>query len=300
MIKLDQLAGLVNLGRALAAMESAMNQRLWAQDGKQVLPRLLDVSKQCFQARSALAGILADDVMPLKDCKKSAKRLIDALGAMIAGPNVKAHGQETLNPYFSGPIRDALADFYGDLALELGSVPVYFATKKRGYDRDALLNSAEELLDESDLKYLSTFAVQDLRKAGACLMFDLFTASGFHSARAVEAVGRQYYELVFGKPATRNNARGEPEPLGLGSLAVELGYRFSNLKKEKAETGLLGSIANTLERIARLYRNPIMHPEVILEEKDSIRIFGETINAISTMVEDERAGGAHFSTKRTI
>jgi hypothetical protein len=29
-IKLDQLAGLINLGRALASMESAMNQRLRA------------------------------------------------------------------------------------------------------------------------------------------------------------------------------------------------------------------------------------------------------------------------------
>ena len=217
---------------------------------------------------------------------------------MIAGPNLKVHGQETLNPYFSGPLRDALADFYGDLALELGSVPVYFATKKRGYDRDVLLNTAEELLDQSDLKYLSAFTIQDLRKAGACLMFDLFTASGFHSARAVESVARHYYELIFGKEATHIGGSGQPEPLGLGALAMELSDRFSNVKKAKTETGLLGSIANTLERIAKLYRNPIMHPEVTLNEKDSVRIFGETVNAISTMIEDERAGGTHFSVKR--
>jgi hypothetical protein len=294
-IKIDQLAALVNLGRALAAMQTAMNQRLRARDGTQVLPRLLDVSQQCYQARSTLAGVLADEVMPLKDCKKSAERLIEAISAMIAGPNVHAHGQETLNAYFSGPLLDALADFYGDLALELGSIPVYFATKKRGYDRDVLLNTAEELLDASDLNYLSAFTIQDLRKAGACLMFDLFTASGFHSARAVEAVARQYYESIFGKPAIRIGSRREPEPLGLGALAMELSDRFSNLKKAKTDTGLLGSIANTLERIARLYRNPIMHPEVILDEKNSVRIFGETINAISTMIEDLRAGGMHFT-----
>jgi hypothetical protein len=81
-------------------------------------------------------------MLPLKDCKKSAKKLIEAISEMISGPNLTAHAQETLSSYFSDPIRSALADFYGDLALELGNAPAYFTTKKRGYDRDILLNEA--------------------------------------------------------------------------------------------------------------------------------------------------------------
>lgn len=219
-----------------------------------------------------------------------------ALAQMESAMNVRltARDGSMVNAYFSSNVRNALADFYGDLALELGGLPVYFATQKRGYDRDVLINAAEELLDESDRVFLSPFTVTDLRKAGACLMFDLFTACGFHAGRAVETVARRYYELVFAQVAARAGKHG-PEPLGLGALAMELSDRFTNLKKAKTETGLLGLIATTLERIARIYRNPIMHPEVVLNEKDAIRIFNETINAISTTIDDVRTGGPHFS-----
>jgi hypothetical protein len=289
-IKLDQLSALFNLGRALAEMESAMNQRLTGRGGEKVLPRLIDVSAQCFKARFALQGLLGDAIIPLKDSKKSAAKLVESISAMITGPNIAAHAQETLNPYFSDPLRSALADFYGDLALELGNVPVYFTTAKRGYDRDILLNEGEKLLDESDLSYLSSLALQDIRKSTACVMFDFFTASGFHSARAVEGVARNYYVLVKGQWATEDGSEGGRD-LNLSKLADTL--RIALKPYPDAERARL--VANTLDRMRVIYRNPIIHPDVILSEPDAARLIGLMVDAISEMVADIREGGAHFS-----
>jgi hypothetical protein len=53
-------------------------------------------------------------------------------------------------------------------------------------------------------------------------------------------------------------------------------------------------IANTLDRMRIAYRNPIMHPEVILKETDAIKLISLMVGAISHVIADVREGGAHF------
>lgn len=285
MLKLDQLYGLVNLGSALTEMELAMKPR------PQAMPRLNDVTQQCTKVLNAVRFIANDRLMPLKSCKDSAKRLDKAISDMLSGPNVADNGPKTLNPYFSDPIRQALNDFRVDLANELEKIPVYFTTKKRGYDRDILLNEAEQLLDETDeVPYISDFVKNDIREAGASLMFDRFTASGFHSARAVEGIARIYYTLIKGEWATDNGLESGRD-LSLWMLADRL--RRSLKAFPKAQRAEL--IANTLDRMRIIYRNPIMHPEVILKENDAIRLLGLMVDAISHIIADIREGGTHFS-----
>ena len=171
---------------------------------------------------------------------------------------------------------------------------IFYLTPKRAYDTEMLLASADGTIDADDLQYVAKTGREDIRRAGSCLLFDEFTACGFHATRAVEATARRYYELIFGKEAIRLGGSGLPEPLTLGVIAMGLTDRYSVLKKAKTGTGTLGLVANNLERITRLYRNPIMHPEATLDEKSAITIFGATTNVISIMIEDVLAGGTHF------
>src|SRR5208282_5017261 len=280
-IKIDQLYGLVTLGETLQRLTTKMYTRRIT---------LGEVSKECFAVRAALLHILADSLMPLDSCKKSAERLLKALDAMIEGPNLKANWSITLNPYFSDPICQELLAVEQDLATELNALPVYFATKKRAYDRDILLNAGEQLLDAADLSYLSNLTREDIRDATACLMFDRFTASGFHAARAVEGVARLFYQMVTGKWPTRD-ATETGQDLNLWGL---IGGLQNALKPfPKADRATL--VVNTLDRMRVIYRNPIMHPDVRLAENDAVQLVGLMVDAISQIIADVREGGSHFS-----
>ena len=60
----------------------------------------------------------------------------------------------------------------------------------------------------------------------------------------------------------------------------------------------LGMIVGDLTRIRVIYRNPIMHPQMVLNENDAIHVFNISTDVIATMVNDVRANGAHFGTWR--
>ena len=87
------------------------------------IPRLGDVAQQCLAARYSIRFLLADNLMPLKACKDSATRLDEAITNMITGPNLTANWENTLNPYFSDPIRQAVNQFQVDLSTALRMLP---------------------------------------------------------------------------------------------------------------------------------------------------------------------------------
>jgi hypothetical protein len=147
-------------------------------------------------------------------------------------------------------------------------------------------------MSESAIEYLSPRTIADVRGAGRCIAFDEHTAAGFHAVRAVESVARCYYELVLDKSSAKASPSG-PKPKRLYDLIDEL-----NDKAEKMPNPLehpLGMISGDLNRIRAVYRNPIMHPEMVLNDDQAIRVFNITTDVISAMIADVLTGGAHFA-----
>jgi len=111
-----------------------------------------------------------------------------------------------------------------------------------------------------------------------------------HAVRAVEAVARQFYQLIEDKPATVD---GTPtgKPMRLYNLVKALKTKCKPLPPEHP----LGMISGDLDRIRAVYRNPIMHPEMILTDDQAVRVFNITTDVIAAMIADVQAGGTHFT-----
>jgi hypothetical protein len=160
----------------------------------------------------------------------------------------------------------ALDRFETILSAELQAVDVYFVSPKGIYSTPDLIERAENVLPEEIRKFVPEVVLRDLKEAGRCLAFDVPTAAGFHILRAIEAVIRQYYEILVGekpKPKMRN-----------------WGAYIKILKTKNADEKVTAS----LNQIRELHRNPVLHPDETLTGDEATTLFGIAQSAILAMV----------------
>jgi hypothetical protein len=144
------------------------------------------------------------------------------------------------------------------------------------------VNNAETVLDTSDALLLSARTITDIRQAGRALAFDVPTAAGFHSVRAVESVARGYHTVLLG------NAPKDGEPLG--PLLNTLRDKRDALTASKAinKDDLLHIIIETLARINNVFRKPLTHPDMVLDLSGAMTVFDSSKCAIELMLSDAR------------
>jgi hypothetical protein len=142
-----------------------------------------------------------------------------------------------------------------------------------------LVDTADETFPKDLLAFIPQKAKDDWKSAGRCLAFSLLSASGFHVARAVEACLESYYGLFSGKPgetlhgwydyikALKEIAEKKPTPCPTEKTLVEL------------------------DQMREDYRNPIVHPRVVLTEGDARMLFANGESLIIAMAQ-ELAGAA--------
>ena len=90
------------------------------------------------------------------------------------------------------------------------------------------------------------------QEAGKSLAFELPTAAGFHIFRATESVLRRYYDHV-------TSGKVPPKVRSIAIYVRQL--RIAKCAEE--------IILATLEQMAKLHRNPLIHPEVALTTRRS-------------------------------
>ena len=198
---------------------------------------------------------------------------------------------------WKGLFKSAMEHFESQLSGDIESLYLYVLERKRGYAVETLLGKIEESLPEDDRTMLSDFARENMQESGACLAFHRFTGCGYHMARAVEDTARRYYELVKGQSQTIN-FHGELRNRTLAQIAGEFEDILKNWGKNKDDPGLLGLITPTLRNFCRIYRDPLAHadPTIITLNPNQAEVaFGHGVSAISSMLEDVRNGGGHFS-----
>jgi hypothetical protein len=190
----------------------------------------------------------------------------------------------------------ALDHFESALALDVGALPIFLLEKKRGYSPQTLLNTIEDILPEAERGLLSDFALANMQEAGACLAFHRNTASAYQMARAVEDVARRYNFAITGHESPYTDRNGEVRHRALAQIAAELQDVITNWR-HNVEPRLLSLIVPTLRNFCRIYRTPLSHADPQLRDLDASDAeiaFGHGMLAISTMLEDGRAGGPHF------
>jgi len=215
------------------------------------------------EAESALNYLLYnEDMPPIEACKAAGGNLWNQITQNIKKAQ---ESPDSLLGEGHDPLKEALNSFEIILRNTLISVPVYHVSPKGILSTEKLVNAAEQMFSEHVLKQLSEIAVTDVKAAGRCLAFNLPTSSGFHIIRALEAVVVDYIQRTGSVPPRR-----------------DLGAYVEKLKQQKASE----DVVFVVDQIRRLHRNPLMHPEDVLDQENAMDLFLLCRSAINATISD--------------
>ena len=200
----------------------------------------------------------------LKISREKATDLIETLKRVSA--EISADNEETLTPYEEWSIHHSREQFRSVFFAELSVLPSFLVTAKGGYDINTLIDEGQNLFPASTPRKCPE-ADKDMREAGKALAFELATSCGFHIFRVTESVLKRYWDHVSG-------GDDRPNLQTISSYAKELESR--KLGDEK--------IWETLKQLARLHRNPLIHPDANLTVEDAISTLGLARSVIAMML----------------
>jgi hypothetical protein len=161
-------------------------------------------------------------------------------------------------------------DFETILANELPALATYSVSPKGIFSTDDLITNAELQVPETYRPALSEKAKVDIQQAGKCLAFELPTASAFHMWRSVESVMDSYH----GALTTKSFADA--------GITRNWGAYIKALEAAKAEE----KTTVFLDHIREEYRNPISHPNEMLELDEAFALFGPALSVIGQMLKE--------------
>lgn len=219
-----------------------------------------------FSAKTALSNLVQNSVYSpfVKISRQSAAALEIAIDELF-DKTVKEESYQ-FQDFEIWSVTEAANRFKMILLSELATFPTFLVSAKDTYDVDKLIENGGSLFPLDTWAKVPE-AFEDAQEAGRCLAFERFTACGFHTFRVVEAVVRRYWDSVAGEQA-------RPFPETIGNIAAKMAA--SQVGDEK--------VWETLKQIAKLHRNPIAHPEVLLDANEAISMLGISRSAVTAML----------------
>lgn len=165
-------------------------------------------------------------------------------------------------------LKTSLETFETVFQTEMQRTATYLVPKRGTYDLGDLVDRANETFPAEVRGIIGPVANDEYINAGRCYAFGLFTASGYHCCRAVEAVLREYYFVFTGKRDKGTEQWGEL----VGGLEKCAGV----LVPEKKTLG-------HIRHIKDFDRNPLSHVRAVLDETDADILLAASKVAITAM-----------------
>jgi hypothetical protein len=261
------------LGRAMATLEQTFG----------VIP--CDVDARGWSRANTAVGwlkpIAAGEFVLIPATRRLAAELVEVLEPLIA----RSQGKPTrLDEHTQAKIHVPLTAFHNIVRSGAQEIYVFHIHGRGAYSVSALLEDASAHLSSLAQQTIPASEKKDFALAGACYACDLWTATGFHAMRALEAEARRYHKIV-------TNATQEVDwtlhPLVNGNSGRnQFGLRDQWEKEGAKNDSPLLLIITLLTSLSHVYRNPIMHPEMTLDVEKAKQVFDTAGLAISSMVED--------------
>lgn len=263
MRRLDSLYALYELGRRLGTLRAILRAKNEMDS---------EVGQACLQCAQSLKYVISGKAVEIPRSRESGKNLLLSIQKLLSGdPDVgKQQYGESLNAYFTGPIKEDIDTFQIALSEELKLLPLFSVEEKGNLSLDRLVDSASTGYAASAHTLMDEFMKQEIDEAGRCLAFARATASGFHALRAVE-IGLKAYVLA-----------------ATGSLPKLNNRNWGEYITQMSNAGASADLIEFL-KILKSKRNPLMHPKDKLEEEDAIGIFCICQNAIETLIAEVRS-----------
>lgn len=250
-------------------------QYIWSlAEGLEPLERL-DVTKPAdrFELFLEIAGpqwhlqqLLQSSVFSenLRICVLLGENLLAALRS-ISDSDWKVE-QQPVQQFAIMNIKNSYSQFKIAFLAELNTLPTYFVTQKGSHDTHTLLERSDKAFPD-DLSKKVKEAMFDVAEAGKAICYELPTAAGYHLFRATEAVLRRYYSHVTG---------GMPQP-----KMRNIGVYIRAMRKAQCGDERILSV---LDQLAKLHRNPLIHPEVTLTMDEAMSLMGMARSAVTAML----------------
>lgn len=240
--------------------------------GKQLAPlahlhagmNLSEAALVLFPAYGALKGWLNDPNSPIDFSRPSAEKLLAAIFELMQLVGSGAHELD-VSPGEVSRLIEGLREFERFYAEELGRLDAYVVSKVGAYDTNDLVERAERAIPAELRPKVPATAITDFQMAGRCLAFNLNTAVGFHALRSCEGVMHAYLEKLEG--------------ITIKPRLPDWSAYVSRLNRARADV----QVTKLLNEVRDKDRNPIMHPEDVLDHVQAIRMFGSALNAIIEM-----------------
>jgi hypothetical protein len=230
-----------------------------------------DVYRKCLFAKFKLMDFVRRSAIinGMRLTEQAGKALLKCLEE-ITDEVTQANAKTVVDNNWIYRIRTSRETFETILKAEFQACKLYMPMPKGGYDLTTLIENGEKLFPDS-LRTMAPEAIDDIKAATRCLAFELFTATGFHLHRANEAVLLRYHDKLSNqgpRPANRN----------LGAYIKSLSLLGAHV-----------NITSCLSNVKDLHRNPLMHPEQIIENADDAIALLNTIHTSITAMLRELA-----------
>lgn len=203
-------------------------------------------------------------IIPFQECVPAAESLLATIKTIQNRIIVQELGSEIIQPELDLAFR-FLAEFEIIFKRECADLATFFVSQKAAFSTSILIERAEKVFLDAELKRIPQQAVDDIRRSGRCIAFELPTAAGFHAFRALESVVLDYLDKLHVQHPNRN-----------------LGAYIQLLADNGADT----KVVSSLRLLKDLHRNPLFHPTDNLEIGEDIGVFNLVTTTISALVKD--------------
>lgn len=157
---------------------------------------------------------------------------------------------------------------------------LYSIPQVQAYDTRTLLEEGEKLLSPDVIPKLRQFdaAWNDTRLAARSLAFDLWTATGFHIARATELLIQEFWKNERSKPLPQKGQRTWV------NLCREMQGKAAAASKPAIPGVSDQKLVSFLLLLGDDYRNPLVHPEHSLSQTDGTMLLEGCIAAMTKIL----------------
>lgn len=245
---------------------------------------VLDAVFKLFDAHTGLGKLLKGDPMPLGISRATAEALDKDIDEVVEKFCLTRDGEgKPLWPDDKKPpipswrwgfLVRAIETFETVFSEEMREATTYFVPRRGSFHTPALVDSADQCFPKEIAGAIPEKTKADWRAAGRCLAFNLLSAAGFHIARAVEATLESYYQAYSGKS---------------GVTLDNWGQYLQHLETIQ-QTGVSPAPSDrTLAELRQMkddFRNPIIHPRVVLDECDAKILFNNGESLIIGMAQE--------------
>lgn len=226
--------------------------------------------KRLMEARLALCtftGDLVDTYLP--GSKRRAENLIKDIDDITLYHRQNEAGLPNL-----ATVQGSIRKFEPMLDEEISAAPIFCLERIGNLSTDNLLVGASRGYDQNVVKTLDLACISEIDEAGKCLAFERATGAGFHILRALELAIKKYLMGIpnFVLPPLNRQNWGEYIKL---------------LHDNHASKRLVDALHNIKEN----YRNPLMHPEDSLDQKQAISLFCVCQGMIELLVDEMKTKG---------